>query len=119
MYSRLCRMSSMAAEGRRQTDRQPVCINDRSDGDFVVKLIDEYRRKWAAGRAWRLQLMIAGRYLRGRYRVAFDRPQALREPAQLFKFELPTTNHVFLPGTVIVQVQSSWFPVYDAIRRPS
>jgi hypothetical protein len=61
------------------------------------------------------QLMIAADILRGRYRVAFDRPQPLTpNQAQLFKFELPTTNHVFLPGhRLIVQVQSSWFPVYD------
>jgi len=27
---------------------------------------------------------------------------------------LPTVNHVFLPGhRVMVQVQSSWFPLYD------
>ena len=27
---------------------------------------------------------------------------------------LPTTNHVFLPGhRIMVQVQSSWFPLYD------
>jgi predicted acyl esterase len=27
---------------------------------------------------------------------------------------LPTANHVFLPGhRIMVQVQSSWFPVYD------
>jgi predicted acyl esterase len=27
---------------------------------------------------------------------------------------LPTANHVFLPGhRIMVQVQSSWFPLYD------
>ena len=31
-----------------------------------------------------------------------------------YKFALPTTNHVFLPGhRIMVQVQSSWFPLYD------
>jgi hypothetical protein len=87
-----------------------------TDGDFVVKLIDEYPPQM--GRQAELggyQLMIAADILRGRYRVAFDRPQPLTpNQAQLFKFELPTTNHVFLPGhRLIVQVQSSWFPVYD------
>ena len=34
--------------------------------------------------------------------------------AQVFRFALPTANHVFLPGhRVMVQVQSSWFPLYD------
>ncbi|HJW99571.1 MAG TPA: CocE/NonD family hydrolase C-terminal non-catalytic domain-containing protein, partial [Terriglobales bacterium] len=32
----------------------------------------------------------------------------------LYKFALPTVNHVFLPGhRIMVQVQSSWFPLYD------
>ena len=31
-----------------------------------------------------------------------------------FRFILPTANHVFLPGhRIMVQVQSSWFPLYD------
>ena len=32
----------------------------------------------------------------------------------LYKFSLPTANHVFRPGhRIMVQVQSSWFPLYD------
>src|SRR5439155_1014162 len=32
----------------------------------------------------------------------------------LYRFSLPTANHVFLPGhRIMVQVQSSWFPLYD------
>jgi hypothetical protein len=32
----------------------------------------------------------------------------------LYHFLLPTANHVFLPGhRIMVQVQSSWFPLYD------
>jgi predicted acyl esterase len=32
----------------------------------------------------------------------------------LYRFELPTANHVFLPGhRIMVQIQSSWFPLYD------
>jgi len=31
-----------------------------------------------------------------------------------YRFALPTTNHVFLPGhRLMVQVQSAWFPLYD------
>ncbi|MEO6911916.1 MAG: CocE/NonD family hydrolase C-terminal non-catalytic domain-containing protein, partial [Edaphobacter sp.] len=31
-----------------------------------------------------------------------------------YKFALPTVDHVFLPGhRIMVQVQSSWFPLYD------
>jgi hypothetical protein len=33
---------------------------------------------------------------------------------QLYRFSLPTANHVFLRGhRIMVQVQSSWFPLYD------
>ena len=31
-----------------------------------------------------------------------------------YRFNLPTAHHVFLPGhRIMVQVQSSWFPLYD------
>jgi hypothetical protein len=31
-----------------------------------------------------------------------------------YRFPLPTVNHVFQPGhRVMVQIQSSWFPLYD------
>ena len=31
-----------------------------------------------------------------------------------YRFALPAANHVFLPGhRIMVQVQSSWFPLYD------
>jgi len=33
---------------------------------------------------------------------------------QEYKFRLPTMNYVFKPGhRIMVQVQSSWFPLYD------
>jgi predicted acyl esterase len=33
---------------------------------------------------------------------------------QKYRFELPNANHVFLPGhRIMVQVQSTWFPLYD------
>ena len=41
------------------------------------------------------------------------RPIAADTPL-LYRFALPTANHVFLPGhRIMVQVQSSWFPLYD------
>ena len=61
------------------------------------------------------QLMIATDILRGRYRDSFSAPKPIpADKAQLFRFALPTVNHVFLPGhRIMVQVQSSLFPVYD------
>ena len=40
-------------------------------------------------------------------------PSPPNEPL-LYRFALPNANHVFLPGhRVMVQIQSSWFPLYD------
>jgi putative CocE/NonD family hydrolase len=93
-----------------------VASTTGSDGDFVVKLIDVYPDE--VGRDPKMggyQLMISADILRGRYRHSFSDPKAI--PAgkdQVFRFALPTANHVFLPGhRVMVQVQSSWFPLYD------
>ena len=87
-----------------------------TDGDFVVKLIDVYPDE--VGRDPQMggyQLMVSADILRGRYRDSFSHPTPI--PAgrkQTFRFSLPTANHVFLPGhRIMVQVQSSWFPVYE------
>jgi uncharacterized protein len=87
-----------------------------SDGDFVVKLIDVYPDQ--VGREPKMggyQLMISADILRGRYRDSFSDPKPIpADQKQLFRFALPTANHVFLPGhRIMVQVQSSWFPLYD------
>jgi predicted acyl esterase len=61
------------------------------------------------------QLPISMDIFRGRYRESFEKPQALKPNSPLaFNFALPPANHVFLPGhRIMVQVQSSWFPLYD------
>ena len=87
-----------------------------SDGDFVVKLIDVYPDE--VGREPRMggyQLMVSADILRGRYRDSFSNPKPIpADQRQVFRFALPTANHVFLPGhRIMVQVQSSWFPLYD------
>jgi uncharacterized protein len=53
--------------------------------------------------------------LRGRYRDSFSNPKPIPpDREQVFRFALPTANHVFLPGhRIMVQVQSSWFPLCD------
>jgi len=61
------------------------------------------------------ELAVAMDIFRGRYRESFETPKpiAANEPL-LYRFALPTANHVFLPGhRIMVQVQSSWFPLYD------
>lgn len=52
---------------------------------------------------------------RGRYRESFEHPAPLTPDLPLeYRFTLPHANHVFLPGhRIMVQIQSSWFPLYD------
>lgn len=61
------------------------------------------------------QLAISLDIFRGRYRESFETPSAiLPGKVQRHRFRLPTVNHVFQPGhRIMVQVQSSLFPVYD------
>jgi len=87
-----------------------------TDGDFVVKLIDVYPDEVASDpKMGGYQLAISLDIFRGRYRNSFSNPTAI--PAgkvQEYKFRLPAVNHEFLPGhRIMVQVQSSLFPLYD------
>jgi uncharacterized protein len=93
-----------------------VASTTGTDGDFVVKLIDVYPDE--VGRHPEMggyQLMVSADILRGRYRDSFSSPAPIpADKPQVFRFALPTANHVFLPGhRIMVQVQSSWFPLYD------
>jgi predicted acyl esterase len=61
------------------------------------------------------QLMVSADIFRGRYRESVDTAKAIAADVPLlYKWSLPTANHVFLPGhRLMVQVQSTWFPLYD------
>jgi hypothetical protein len=87
-----------------------------TDADWVVKLIDVYPDE-VAGDAplGGYQLPISMDILRGRYRKSLSQPEAITPNQPLmYQFALPAANHVFLPGhRIMVQVQSSWFPLYD------
>ena len=87
-----------------------------TDADWVVKLIDVYPDEVAGQPAMGgYQLMVSGDIFRGRYRESLETPKPLAADTPLpFRFALPAANHVFQPGhRVMVQVQSSWFPLYD------
>ncbi len=94
-----------------------VAATTGTDGDFVVKLIDvypdEYPEKPEMGG---YQLGVAMDIFRGRYAAkGFGHPEPLvaGRPTAI-RFALPQASHVFLPGhRIMVQVQSSWFPLYD------
>ena len=61
------------------------------------------------------QLTVSMDIFRGRYRESLETPKPIAaDKPLLYRFALPTANHVFLPGhRIMVQVQSSWFPLYD------
>jgi uncharacterized protein len=87
-----------------------------SDSDWVVKLIDVYPDSVPAQPAMGgYELSIALDIFRGRYRTSFEHPEAIASnQPELYRFGLPTVNHVFLPGhRIMVQVQSTLFPLYD------
>ena len=81
-----------------------------SDADWIMKLIDVYPENEGG-----YQLMVAEEILRGRYRKSFTIPAAVK-PGEVneYKWSLHGADHTFLPGhRLMVQVQSSWFPLYD------
>jgi putative CocE/NonD family hydrolase len=97
-----------------------------SDSDWVVKLIDVYPEDYQkitedeadanAGPVLNgYELMIADDILRGRYRNSFEKPEPIT-PNQVteYKIDLHPNDHVFMKGhRIMVQVQSTWFPLYD------
>jgi putative CocE/NonD family hydrolase len=87
-----------------------------TDADWVVKLIDVYPDEVAQTPALGgYQLMVAADIFRGRYRESFERAVPIKPDAvEPYRWALPNVDHVFLPGhRIMVQVQSSWFPLYD------
>ncbi len=93
-----------------------VASTSGTDSDWVVKLIDLYPDEVAGDPALGgYQLMISADIFRGRYRESLEtaKPIAPDKPL-LYRWTLPTANHVFLPGhRMMVQIQSTWFPLYD------
>ena len=87
-----------------------------TDSDWVVKVIDVYPDETAPDpKLGGYQLAVSMDIFRGRYRESYENPKAItpNEPL-LYKWSLPTVNHVFLPGhRIMIQIQSSWFPLYD------
>jgi putative CocE/NonD family hydrolase len=93
-----------------------VASTSGTDSDWVVKLIDvypdQYPQKPEMGG---YQLAIAMDVIRGRYRTdpAHPSPVPADQPVT-YEFSLPSVNYTVQPGhRLMVQVQSSWFPLYD------
>jgi hypothetical protein len=93
-----------------------------TDSDFVVKLIDVFPGKFpdndpnpAGVRMGHFQMLLAGEVFRAKFRKSFERPEAMA-PGEVtpIEFDLRDRNHTFEKGhRIMVQVQSSWFPVID------
>jgi putative CocE/NonD family hydrolase len=93
-----------------------------TDSDWVVKLIDVYPNDIPEGADQGGKPSMAGYELavgteifRGRYIDDFAKPRALKAgKVEHYRWALPNVDHVFLPGhRIMVQVQSSLFPLYD------
>lgn len=93
-----------------------IASTSGTDSDWVVKVIDVYPDE-VAGQPYMggYQLMVSADIFRGRYRESLENPKPIESGKPLaYRWTLPTANHVFLPGhRIMVQVQSSWFPLYD------
>ena len=93
-----------------------IASTSGTDSDWVVKLIDVYPDEVAAEPAMGgYELMISADIFRGRYRESLENPKPIESGKPLlYRWSLPTANHVFRPGhRIMVQIQSSWFPLYD------
>jgi putative CocE/NonD family hydrolase len=87
-----------------------------SDADWIVKLIDVYPEHNPEN--WELagyQLMVSNEVFRGRYRGGFEKPEPIAPGSVLeYSFSLHTQDYTFRQGhRVMVQVQSTWFPLID------
>lgn len=101
-----------------------------TDADFIVKLIDVFPDDFSYGPSepsehYRVpsttyqmggyQMLVRGEVMRGKFRNSFEKAEPF-EPGKPtpVKFTLPDVAHTFKKGhRVMVQVQSSWFPLVD------
>ena len=93
-----------------------------TDADFVVKVIDvfpddfpEHENKYMDVPMSGYQMMVRGEIMRGKYRNSFENPEPF-VPGEVtnVNYTLPHISHTFKQGhRVMIQVQSSWFPLAD------
>jgi uncharacterized protein len=93
-----------------------------SDADWVVKVVDVYGGDFpdpnpnpAHIRMGGYEQLVRGDVFRGKFRESFEKPEPF-EPGKMasIQFTMPDVLHTFRRGhRVMVQVQSSWFPLVD------
>lgn len=93
-----------------------------TDSDWVVKLVDEFPPNAGQGRVLPqgvsmggYQMMVRSEVIRGRFRDSPDNPEPFvpGQPTRI-RLLLQDVLHTFQAGhRIMVQVQSSWFPLVD------
>jgi putative CocE/NonD family hydrolase len=102
-----------------------------TDSDWVVKLIDVYPADTAgmpggpdkpttdvpmpAPAMGGYEQLVRGEPMRGKFRHSFEHPEAFTPgKVEEVDFSMPDVSHTFRAGhRIMVQVQSSWFPLTD------
>lgn len=93
-----------------------------TDADWVVKLVDVYPGDFpnpnpnpADVKLGGYQRLIRAEVFRGKFRNSYEHPEPFTPGATArVHFQLPDVCHTFRSGhRVMVQVQSSWFPLVD------
>jgi putative CocE/NonD family hydrolase len=87
-----------------------------SDSDWVVKLIDVYPPEYPADtKMANYELMVASEIFRGRFRKSYEKAEAI-QPNRVaeYSIDMRGNDYTFKKGhRIMVQVQSSWFPLYN------
>jgi putative CocE/NonD family hydrolase len=93
-----------------------------TDSDWVVKVIDVYPSDYpdpnpnpTGVKMGGYQQLVRGDVMRGKFRNSFEKPEAFTpDKATFVKFAMQDVYHTFRSGhRIMVQVQSSWFPLVD------
>ena len=86
-----------------------------SDADWVVKLIDVFPDSMPVAKMGGYQFMVAADIMRGRYRSSFSDPRPIvPDSVAEYVVRMQQQLYTFKRGhRIMVQVQSTWFPLYD------
>jgi putative CocE/NonD family hydrolase len=93
-----------------------------TDSDWIVKVIDVYPSDYpdpnpnpTGVKMGGYQQLVRGDVMRGKFRNSFEKPEAFTpDKATFVKFAMQDVYHTFRSGhRIMVQVQSSWFPLVD------
>ena len=86
-----------------------------SDSDWVVKLIDVYPSDHPDAKMANYELMVASEIFRGRFLKSYEKAEPLTpNKVTEYSIDMRGNDYTFKKGhRIMVQVQSSWFPLYN------